>query len=238
MRQLRVGNCSGFYGDRLTAMREMLEGGELDVLTGDYLAELTMLILGRDRLKDPSLGYAKTFLRQLEDCLGLAVDRGVRIVVNAGGLNPAGLAGAVRDRGGQPLLRRELPDPVGEAGRVEPSGVRDDAHAQLLGEREVVGELLDERPRVAGRRVLHLVAAEDEHGQLGEVVAGEHVELAALEHLAHRGQPVAVEARAVPDAQHATVTEGHTAPPIGSRPFPDGPAKACARSSHRSASSP
>ena len=66
MRQLRVGNCSGFYGDRLSAMREMLEGGELDVLTGDYLAELTMLILGRDQLKDPALGYARTFMRQLE----------------------------------------------------------------------------------------------------------------------------------------------------------------------------
>ncbi|MEV5648353.1 acyclic terpene utilization AtuA family protein [Nocardia sp. NPDC052254] len=89
---LRIGNCSGFYGDRASAMREMLEGGRLDVLTGDYLAELTMLILGRDRMKDPALGYAKTFVRQLEDTLGLAVERGVRIVVNAGGLNPAGLA--------------------------------------------------------------------------------------------------------------------------------------------------
>ncbi|MFF0458246.1 acyclic terpene utilization AtuA family protein [Nocardia africana] len=94
---LRVGNCSGFYGDRLSAMREMLEGGQLDVLTGDYLAELTMLILGRDRMKDPALGYAKTFVRQLEDCLGLALDRGVRIVANAGGLNPAGLAQRVAE---------------------------------------------------------------------------------------------------------------------------------------------
>jgi len=91
MRPLRVGNCSGFYGDRLSAMREMLEGGELDVLTGDYLAELTLLILGRDQLKDPSLGYARTFVRQAEDCLGVALDRGVKIVANAGGLNPAGL---------------------------------------------------------------------------------------------------------------------------------------------------
>ncbi|WP_418953466.1 acyclic terpene utilization AtuA family protein [Streptomyces cinnabarinus] len=78
-------------------MREMLTGGELDVLTGDYLAELTMLILGRDRLKDPGAGYARTFLRQLEECLGLAHERGVRIVANAGGLNPAGLADAVRE---------------------------------------------------------------------------------------------------------------------------------------------
>ncbi|WP_149548679.1 acyclic terpene utilization AtuA family protein [Streptomyces marokkonensis] len=93
---LRVGNFSGFYGDRFDALREMLTGGEVDVLTGDYLAELTMLILARDRLKDPSGGYARTFLRQLEDTLGLAHERGVRIVTNAGGLNPAGLADAVR----------------------------------------------------------------------------------------------------------------------------------------------
>ena len=94
---LRIGNCSGFYGDRHSAMREMLEGGDLDVLTGDYLAELTMLILGKDTLKDPSLGYARTFVRQLEECLGTALERGVRIVSNAGGLNPAGLADQVRE---------------------------------------------------------------------------------------------------------------------------------------------
>ncbi|MFD6192756.1 acyclic terpene utilization AtuA family protein [Streptomyces sp. NPDC060275] len=96
MSVLRVGNASGFYGDRFDAMREMLTDGPLDVLTGDYLAELTMLILGRDRLKDPAAGYARTFLRQLEECLGLAHERGVRIVANAGGLDPAGLADAVR----------------------------------------------------------------------------------------------------------------------------------------------
>ncbi|WP_330297076.1 acyclic terpene utilization AtuA family protein [Streptomyces sp. NBC_00503] len=95
-RPLLIGNASGFYGDRFGALREMLTGGPLDVVTGDYLAELTMLILGRDRLKNPDLGYAKTFLRQLEEGLGLAHERGVRIVANAGGLNPAGLAGAVR----------------------------------------------------------------------------------------------------------------------------------------------
>ena len=97
MSVLVVGNCSGFYGDRLSAMREQLEGGHLDVLTGDYLAELTMLILGKDTMKDPSLGYARTFVRQVEDCLGLALERGVRIVSNAGGLNPAGLAERLRE---------------------------------------------------------------------------------------------------------------------------------------------
>ncbi len=94
---IRVGNCSGYYGDRLSAMREMLEGGELDYLTGDYLAELTMLILGRDRMKDESLGYAKTFVKQMTDSMALAKERGVRIVANAGGLNPAGLAAKLRE---------------------------------------------------------------------------------------------------------------------------------------------
>lgn len=93
---IRVGNCSGYYGDRISAMREMLEGGELDYLTGDYLAELTMLILGRDQLKDAGLGYARTFLRQVTDCLALAKEKGVKIVANAGGVNPAGLAEALR----------------------------------------------------------------------------------------------------------------------------------------------
>lgn len=96
-RMVRIGNASGFYGDRFAAVREMLEGGELDYLTGDYLAELTMLILGRDRMKDPKTGYAKTFLRQMEDSLGLAVDKGVKVVTNAGGLNPHGLAVALRE---------------------------------------------------------------------------------------------------------------------------------------------
>ncbi|MEV7397836.1 acyclic terpene utilization AtuA family protein [Aeromicrobium sp. NPDC092404] len=94
---IRVGNCSGYYGDRISAMREMLEGGDLDYLTGDYLAELTMLILGRDRMKDESLGYARTFVRQMTDSMALAKSNGVRIVANAGGLNPAGLADKLRE---------------------------------------------------------------------------------------------------------------------------------------------
>jgi hypothetical protein len=98
---LRVGNASGFYGDRFSAVREMLDGGPLDVLTGDYLAELTMLILGRAKLKDPDSGYATTFLRQMEECLGLAHERGVAVVTNAGGLNPAALAGRLRDIAGR-----------------------------------------------------------------------------------------------------------------------------------------
>jgi hypothetical protein len=94
---IRIGNCSGYYGDRLSAMREMLEGGQLDYLTGDYLAELTMLILGRDRMKDADTGYAKTFVKQMADTMALARARGVKIVTNAGGLNPAALAAKLRE---------------------------------------------------------------------------------------------------------------------------------------------
>ncbi|MCW2543902.1 MAG: hypothetical protein JWM40_1454 [Frankiales bacterium] len=94
---LRIANCSGFYGDRLTAAREMVEGGPIDVLTGDWLAELTMLILFKDRLKNPEGGYAKTFVRQLEQVMGSCLERGIKVVSNAGGLNPQGCAGAIAE---------------------------------------------------------------------------------------------------------------------------------------------
>jgi hypothetical protein len=92
---IRIANCSGFYGDRLAAAREMVEDGPLDVLTGDWLAELTMLILFKDRLKNPDGGYAKTFVRQLEQVMGTCLERGIKVVANAGGLNPKGCAQAV-----------------------------------------------------------------------------------------------------------------------------------------------
>ena len=91
-RPIRIGNSSGFYGDRAAAAREMVEGGPIDVLTGDYLAELTMLILWKARQKDPAAGYARSVLGQLEEVLGTCLDRGIKIVNNAGGLNPGGLA--------------------------------------------------------------------------------------------------------------------------------------------------
>ncbi|WP_214366429.1 acyclic terpene utilization AtuA family protein [Pseudonocardia sp. H11422] len=100
-RPVRIGNCSGFYGDRLAAAKEMVDGGPIDVLTGDYLAELTMLILAKAQAKDPATGYATTFLTQLEQVLGTCLDRGIKIVTNAGGLNPAGLAAAIRELAGR-----------------------------------------------------------------------------------------------------------------------------------------
>jgi hypothetical protein len=97
---LRIANCSGFFGDRLSAAREMVEGGPIDVLTGDWLAELTMYILHKTRQR--SGGYARSFLRELEDVLPACVERGITVVSNAGGLDPEGLADAVRE-----LARRQ-----------------------------------------------------------------------------------------------------------------------------------
>ncbi len=96
--------CSGFFGDRLAAAREMVEESSspddaIDVLTGDWLAELTMLILARQRMKHGAgSGYARTFLTQMEHVLGTCLDRGIRVVSNAGGLDPQGCADALREK--------------------------------------------------------------------------------------------------------------------------------------------
>ncbi len=94
---IRIANCSGFYGDRLSAAREMVEDGPIDVLTGDWLAELTMLILARSRAKRPGGGYARSFVTQMEHVMGTCLDRGIKVVSNAGGLDPDGCADAVAE---------------------------------------------------------------------------------------------------------------------------------------------
>ncbi|WP_414635855.1 acyclic terpene utilization AtuA family protein [Actinophytocola sp.] len=191
---IRIGNASGFYGDRLSAVREMLTGGPLDVLTGDYLAELTMLILGRDRMKDPGRGYAKTFLRQMEENLGLAKERGVRIVTNAGGLNPAGLAGALRslaDRLGVmvAIAHVEGDDLITRAGEFGFTGALT-ANAYLgawgiaecldAGADVVVTGRVTDASLVVGPAAAHFGWARDDYDALaGAVVAGHVIECGA-----------------------------------------------------------
>ncbi|MGY4711126.1 acyclic terpene utilization AtuA family protein [Mycolicibacterium sp. CBM1] len=215
---MRIGNCSGFYGDRLAAMREMLTGGELDYLTGDYLAELTMLILGRDKMKDPGRGYARTFLTQLEECLGLAHDRGVRIVANAGGLNPAGLAEAVRELAGRlgiavTVAHVEGDDLLPRAGDLG-LGTPLTANAYLgawgivdclrAGADVVVTGRVTDASVVAGPAAAHFGWTPDDHNRLaGAVVAGHVIECGAqatggnyafftdIPDLAHAGFPLA-----------------------------------------------
>ncbi|MFC8044116.1 acyclic terpene utilization AtuA family protein [Nocardia sp. NPDC057353] len=188
---LRIGNCSGFYGDRAVAMREMLEGGDLDVLTGDYLAELTMLILGRDRMKDPARGYAKTFLRQVEECLGLAIDKNVKLVANAGGLNPAGLAEQLRavaaKLGLEPKIAYvtgdDLLDRAAELGLGTPLtanaylGAWGIAECLQAGADIVVTGRVTDAALVAGPAAAHFGWAADDHDALaGAVVAGHVIE--------------------------------------------------------------
>ncbi|MFD7702707.1 acyclic terpene utilization AtuA family protein [Streptomyces caelestis] len=186
---LRIGNFSGFYGDRAGALREMLTGGEVDVLTGDYLAELTMLILARDRLKDPSAGYARTFLRQLEDCLGLARERGVRIVTNAGGLDPAGLADAVRalaDRLGVPVrvahvegddLTARYPGSLAAHAYLGGFGI---AECLRAGADVVVTGRVTDAALVTGPAAAHFGWTPTDHDRLaGAVVAGHVLECGA-----------------------------------------------------------
>jgi hypothetical protein len=106
---VRIANVSGFYGDRLSAGREMLDGPDpIDVLTGDHLAELTMLLLWKARRKDRGAGYATTFVRQMEETLATCLERGIRVVSNAGGLDPHGLADELR----------QLADRLGLAPRI------------------------------------------------------------------------------------------------------------------------
>lgn len=186
VRPLRIGNASGFYGDRFDALREMLTGGPLDVLTGDYLAELTMLILGRDKLKDPKRGYAKTFLGQLEECLGLAHERGVRVVANAGGLNPAGLADAVRelaDRLGIPVrvahvegddLTHRYPGSLAAHAYLGGAGI---AACLREGADIVVTGRVTDAALVTGPAVAHFGWGPGDHDRLaGAVVAGHVLE--------------------------------------------------------------
>jgi hypothetical protein len=94
---IRIANCSGFFGDRPSGALEMVEGGPIDVLTGDWLAELTMLILSRIRAKHAKGGFARTFVAQMEQVMGTCLDRGIKVVSNAGGLDPDGCADAVQE---------------------------------------------------------------------------------------------------------------------------------------------
>ena len=94
---IRIGNCSGYYGDRLAAAKEMVDGGPIDVLTGDYLAELTMTILyNQMQTRGESMGYVGTFLKQIKDIAKDCKAKNIKVVSNAGGLNPKSMAEEVK----------------------------------------------------------------------------------------------------------------------------------------------
>ena len=95
---IKIANCSGFYGDNLSIAKKMVEGGPIDVLTGDYLAELTMTILYNQKMKrGENLGYVGTFIKQFREVAKLCDDKKIKIVTNAGGLNPSSMATEVEN---------------------------------------------------------------------------------------------------------------------------------------------
>lgn len=96
-RTIRIGNAGGYWGDDPGALKRQIEGGPLDYVTIDYLAEITMSILQSQRARNPELGYAGDFLDQMRECLPLMVEKNVRVITNAGGINPLGLGRKIRE---------------------------------------------------------------------------------------------------------------------------------------------
>ena len=97
---IKIANCSGYYGDKLSAAKEMVEGGPIDVLTGDYLAELTMTILyGQKISRGEDKGYVGTFIKQIKEVAEDCKTKNIKIVTNAGGLNPKSMATEIEKRG-------------------------------------------------------------------------------------------------------------------------------------------
>src|SRR3954471_12859432 len=97
MKHVRIGNGCGFWGDNLDAPRILAERGRLDYLTLEYLAELTMSILALQKQRDPAAGYAHDFLDVLRRLTPtLTAQPGLKVVTNAGGMNPASCAGRAK----------------------------------------------------------------------------------------------------------------------------------------------
>src|SRR5256885_3942311 len=85
---IRIANAGGYWGDDLAQFRRQIELGPVDYVTLDFLAEITMSIMQKQRSRDPRAGFARDFVAQVEQALPLLVDRGVRVISNAGGVNP------------------------------------------------------------------------------------------------------------------------------------------------------
>ena len=96
-RTIRIGNAGGYWSDDPGALKRQIEGGPLDYVTIDYLAEITMSILQSQKVRNPEMGYAGDFLAQMRECLPLMVEKNVRVITNAGGINPLGLGRKIRE---------------------------------------------------------------------------------------------------------------------------------------------
>ncbi|MDP1858471.1 MAG: acyclic terpene utilization AtuA family protein [Gemmatimonadaceae bacterium] len=105
---VRVASGQGFWGDWLEAPRRQVEGGDVDYLMLDYLAEVTMSILQKQKERDPTMGYARDFVGAIESVLPGIVERGVKVIANAGGVNPRACADALLALANQRGVRGKL----------------------------------------------------------------------------------------------------------------------------------
>src|SRR5215207_6619768 len=95
MKTIRIANGQGFWGDSVEAPVELVRRGPIDYLTLDYLAEITMSIMQKQRARDPRSGYARDFVSMIERIMADLVERDIKVVANAGGVNPEACRDAV-----------------------------------------------------------------------------------------------------------------------------------------------
>src|SRR5713226_1595200 len=109
MKTIRIANAGGYWGDDLGALDRQVKGGPLDYVTIDFLAEITMSIMQKQRARDPKAGYARDFVEVMAPLLSTLVERGIKLVTNAGGVNPRGCAEALL----AVAAKKEIPIAVG-----------------------------------------------------------------------------------------------------------------------------
>src|SRR6185295_14561146 len=148
-----IANCGGFWGDDPTAARRQVEGGPIDYLVMDYLAEVTMAILQKQRAKRPEMGYATDFLVQLREVLPQCMERGVRIIANAGGVNPLACRAAVEKLAAELGLADRVKVGVVLGDDIFPDLDRLLADGEALTHMETGRPLADVRPQVLSANV-------------------------------------------------------------------------------------
>jgi hypothetical protein len=128
---IRIANAGGYWGDDLAQFKRQLELGPVDYVTLDFLAEITMSIMQKQRARDPRAGFARDFITQVQESLPLLTERGARVITNAGGVNPLGCRGALLEMANE----RNVP--------LDVAAVDGDDLMQRLGELNAAGVTLD-----------------------------------------------------------------------------------------------
>src|SRR2546427_12948111 len=125
---IRIANAGGYWGDDLAQFQRQVELGPVDYVTLDFLAEITMSIMQKQRARDPRAGYARDFVAQVESALPLLIERNVRVISNAGGVNPLACRAALLEMAqfrGRPIEVAAVvgDDLMGRLGELNAAGV-------------------------------------------------------------------------------------------------------------------